>query len=241
MTTKLPVSIEQSDNALLAQIPKSEWDRIRFDLQPVAIETGAVLYNRQQQLDYVYFMQEGCVSLMIDFDDGFQAEAGLIGREGMVGVPLTHGIRTDIASAIVQTQSRALRLPARVFAREMAESPVFEKVVLRHAETLRVQGMQLAACNGHHGLDARLARCILNFRDRFRADDLPVTHEKLATLLSAHRPSISVAAKRLQRLGLIQYSAGHLTIEDRPGLEQAACECYKIIREHLSTAAYSPE
>lgn len=222
-------------NSLLSRIPGREWEVLQADLRAVDLDQRTVLFERHQTLEYAYFPRRGCVSLIINFDDGFQADAGMVGSEGMVGVPLIYGIKIDVATAIVQSPSEALRLPAAAFLKAMAQLPEFSRVLLRYGEAMRAQALQLAACNVHHGLEARLARCLLTLRDRYRSNDIPVTHETLATLLSAHRPSVSVAAKRLQEAGLIRYSAGQMMIVDQPGLEQSTCECFGMIRDHTHT------
>jgi CRP-like cAMP-binding protein len=217
-----------------------EWERLRPYLQPIELGTGQVLFRRNEILGHVYFPRRGCVSLVVDFIDGFQAESGLIGFEGMVGVPLIYGLKTDIVAAVVQAPSEALRITAGNFQRELEHMPQFRRLLLRYGEGMRTQAVQLAACNGHHGLDARLARCILTLHDRYSGAELPVTHERLAGLLSAHRPSVSVAAKRLQQAGLIRYAAGHLVIADRAALERAVCECYQVIRDHMHVVLGQP-
>lgn len=227
--------VARENNSLLVKLSDAEWERVSTHLHPVELQAGQVLYQRNDPIDFVYFPRHGCVSLIIDFTDGFQSEAGLVGSEGMVGVPLLYGLKTDIAAAIVQAPSEALRMPAARFLKELEHMPVFARYLLRYGEAMRTQAMQVSACNGHHGLEARLARCMLTLQDRYRVYDLPVTHELLAGLLCAHRPSISVAAKRLQQAGLIRYATGHLIIADRAGLERAACECYQVIRDHMHT------
>ena len=134
---------------------------------------------------------------------------------------------------MITLSPEALRMTAAAFLRELEQMPHFERQLFRYGEAMRTQAMQLAACNVHHGLDARLARCILTLQDRYQTSELPVTHEMLAGLLCAHRPSISVAAKRLQQAGLIRYSAGQIMIADRAALEGATCECYRVIRDHM--------
>ena len=225
-------SVPHGSNSLLSRIPGREWEILQADLQPVDLEQRRVLFERNQTLDYAYFPRRGCISLVINFDDGFQADAGLIGSEGMVGAPLIYGIKIDVATAVVQSPSEALRLPAAAFFKAMAQLAEFSQLMLRYGEALRTQALQLAACNVHHGLEARLARCLLTLRERYRSNELPITHEALAALLSAHRPSVSVAAKRLQEAGLIRYSAGQLMIVDQPGLEQSTCECFGMMRDH---------
>ena len=223
----------RSNNSLFVKMPDAEWERIRPHLHLVELGTGQILYGRDDVLEHVFFPQRGCVSLVVEFSDGFQAEAGLVGSEGMVGVPVIYGIKTDIVAAVVQAPSEALRITAANLRSELEHMPHFSRRLHRYGAGMRAQAMQLAACNGHHGLDARLSRCILTLQDRYGENELPVTHELLAGLLCAHRPSISVAAKRLQQAGLIRYSAGQLTIADRAGLERATCECYRIIADHL--------
>lgn len=225
-------SLQHGNNSLLSRIPGKEWEALQPDLRPIDLEQRTVLYERHQTLDCAYFPRRGCISLIINFDDGFQADAGLIGSEGMVGAPLIHGARIDVATAVVQARGEALRLPAAAFARAMEQLPAFARLLLRYGEAMRTQALQIAACNVHHGLEARLARCLLTMRERYRTNDLPVTHEMLATLLSAHRPSVSVAAKRLQEAGLIRYAAGQMLIVDQAELEQAACECFGLMRDH---------
>ncbi len=222
---------DRDRNALLAGLPAAEWDRLKPLTQLVTLGARSTLHTRYQRLENAYFLLGGYVSLMIEFADGFQAETGQIGREGMVGVSLVQGATADTATATVQATGAALRVPAELFLRELPNLPALHLRTVRYAESLRGQAMQLAACNGHHGLDARLARCLLGIQDRYRVSALPITHEILATLLCAHRPSISVAAKRLQQAGLIRYAAGSLVIIDRPGLERAACECFGIMRD----------
>lgn len=229
-------SNDRSANSLLAKIEQAEWEQLREIAEPVALQARQLLYARDQVLEHVYFLESGCISLLIDFADGFQAEAALIGSEGMVGIPLTFGLKTDNASAAVLVPSQALRIPATSFVRKMASLPGLQRVIMRYAGALRWQAMQLAACNGHHGLEARFARCVLRLQDRVRGAQLPITHEALASLLCAHRPSISVTAKRLQEAGLIQYAAGQLRVIDRAGLEGVACECYDLMRQNLSAA-----
>jgi CRP-like cAMP-binding protein len=232
--------VSRDNNALLTKVSDPEWERVRPYFHSVELGTGQVLYGRNDTLDTVYFPRRGCISLVINFDDGFQAEVGLVGAEGMVGLPLLYGIKFDIVTAVVQSPSEALRITAANFSRALENMPAFARLLSRYGEARRAQATQLAACNGHHGLDARLARCILTLQDRYRMVELPVTHELLAGLLGAHRPSISVSAKRLQHAGHIRYSAGHLKVVDRAGLEHVACECYRVIRDHVDLLLVQP-
>lgn len=235
-----PTSVKHSTNSLLARISVQEWETLQPDLRAVSLAQREVLYERNEPIGHAFFPRRGCISLVINFDDGFQAEAGLVGSEGMVGVPLIYGINVDVATAMTLAPSEALRLPAAAFAKAMRQLPMFSRLMLRYGEAIRTQAMQLAACNVHHRLESRLARCLLTLRERYQMNELPVTHEMLAMLLSAHRPSVSVAAKRLQDAGVIRYSAGHVLIMDRRSLEQAACECFGLIRSHTQALLEQP-
>lgn len=217
-------------NLLLARSTESEWERLKTQAEHVEIAIRHVLHEPFQVLHHVYFPVRGCISQTMKFSDGFSAEVAIIGPEGMFGVPLLHGIKTDISAAVVQLKLEALRVSASIFVRELQQMPALRSLLLRYGETIRVQAMQMAACNGHHSLMARLVRSILSFQDRNSSEELPLTHDTLAILLSAHRPSVSVLVNRLKQDGLVKYSSGMLVVADRAGLESIACECYNIIR-----------
>ena len=219
-------------NLLLSRSTDLEWERLKTQFEHVEFAARHVLHESFQVLHYAYFPLRGCISQIVKFADGFCAEVGIVGHEGMIGVPLLHGLKTDISATVVQLKVEALRVSSSVLLKELEEMPSLRSFLLSYCEAVRVQAMQIAACNAHHSLLARLARSILSFRDRHTSNELPLTHESLATLLSAHRPSVSVAVNRLKQDGLVKYSSGMLVVADRDGLEAAACECYNIIRSH---------
>jgi CRP-like cAMP-binding protein len=217
-------------NYLLAALPPSVLAQLMPKLHSVPLESHAIIQAPEAQIEAVYFPEGGWVSMVADLVDGARAEIGLAGREGMVGVPLVLGIDTASNEAMVQGPGTALRMEAGAFRQALDEAPALRALLLRYTEAMHIQVSQTAACNGHHGLEQRLARWLLLAHDRTAGDELPLTQEFLALMLCVHRPSITVAARILQRANLIRYSAGNITVLDRSGLEAASCECYRAIK-----------
>src|ERR1700709_763392 len=145
-------------NRLLASLPDDALSRLLPKLSPVGLELKQTLYNPDSPIDAAYFPETGMISLVASLDDGMQAEVGVIGREGMLGLPLLSGVETSFVEAMVQLSGSALRMSARDFRVEVEENAPFRMHLLRYNEALQAQVMQTAACNGHHGLEQRLAR-----------------------------------------------------------------------------------
>jgi CRP-like cAMP-binding protein len=217
------------ENRLLSGLPAAEWERLGRHLRPVQLSLRDTLHTPNDPIDHVYFLNSGWASLVVTLADGLQAEVGLVGREGMTGLSVVHGIRTDITEAVVQAPGEALRMRAAMFRLELPHLPELAIRLLRYSDALLAQTKQIAACNGHHSLEKRLARWLLMVQDRAGGTELSVTQELLAMMLCVHRPSVSVAASRLQRDGLIRQAAGKVTILDRPGLKCVSCDCYSVI------------
>jgi CRP-like cAMP-binding protein len=163
-------------------------------------------------------------------EDGDAAEVGMIGREGMIGLPVLLGADFDDIEAMVQSPGTALRMDAAAFRAELDRAPAFRALLLRYALVHHGQVARTAACNGRHHTDQRLARWLLMAHDRATKDEFPMTHEFLSMMLGVRRAGISVAAGQLHKAGLIRYERGCIEVTDRPGLEAAACECYGIVR-----------
>lgn len=232
MTVDLLVdSLEQERNALLAGLPRDEWAQLSLDLQRVPLAEQAVLYVSGKSMAHAYFPLSGYVSVLLELSDGFTTEIAQVGSEGMLGLPLVMGEKDSSMTAMVVVSGEALRISAAAFTAHIAGSPTLHRRVLAFAGKSVTCSAQLAACNTRHTLEERLMRCLLGLSDSARDGDLAITHEILAGLLCVHRPSISLALGRLQRLGLISYQNRRLVITDRPGLERASCECYAIMRD----------
>ena len=174
------------------------------------------------------------ISLVANMDDGMQAEVGVIGREGLLGVPIRLGVATSFVEDIVQVPGTALRMGAREFRHALEVKAPFRALLLRYNEAVQAQVMQTAACNGRHALEQRLARWLLMAHDRSARDEMPLTQDCMAMMLGVQRPSVTVAAGALQRAGLIRYSGGRIMVLDRPGLEAASCECYALVKHRFT-------
>ena len=222
-------------NRLLASLSPDVLARLLPKLSRVVLTVRQAVYNSDSSIDAVYFPESGMFSLVANLDDGMQAEVGIIGHEGMLGVSLLSGIDTPFIESMVQMPGAALRMAVRDFQHEVDTNASFRMLLLRYNEALQAQIMQTAACNGRHGLEQRLARWLLMAHDRADGDELPLTQEFMAMMLGVHRPSITITAGILQRAGLIRYSGGRVTVTDRPSLEAACCECYGAVQRRFAT------
>lgn len=217
-------------NSLLAALPSAVLAQLLPRMQPVALSLREVLHVPEAPVEAVHFVETGWVSMIARLEDGLSAEVGLVGREGMVGLPLVFGVEAASVEALVQGPGTALRMEAGTFRRALDEHLSLRALLFRYGEFMRAQVTQTAACNGNHGLEQRLARWMLMSHDRADSNHFTMTHEFLATMLCVHRPSITVAARLLQRAGLIRYANGAITVVDRSGLEAAACECHGVVK-----------
>ncbi|MBP0446359.1 Crp/Fnr family transcriptional regulator [Roseomonas sp. SSH11] len=173
-------------------------------------------------------------------EEGTHAEAGMVGWEGMIGTPLLADVGTSFVEAVAQVAGSGLRLEAKAFRQEMEASTPFRSLLFRYNEAQQAMLIQTAACNGNHLLEQRLGRWLLMAHDRVDGDEILLTQEFIANMLSVHRPSVTVAAGILQRAGLIRHGAGRVTVVDRRGLEAASCECYGAVRRRFAEVVGIP-
>jgi CRP-like cAMP-binding protein len=199
----------------------------------VSLAPKDVLYLPGQPLEAVHFIESGVVSILTLLNNGDCAEVGVVGREGMVGIPLIIGTGQSINEAMVLVGGQALRLARTDLTAELQHSPAFAKLMMQYVQSVYAQVSQTAACNAHHTLDERLARWLLLAHDRSDGDEFELTHEFLSMMLGVHRPAVSIAAGNLQKLGILEYARGHIHILNRPALEDAACECYQAVQHHV--------
>jgi CRP-like cAMP-binding protein len=218
------------ENSLLAAVPRETLRRLRARLEPVALTFGDVLYEPGDAIGHVYFPGTSVVSLLTLADGHLALEVGLIGREGMVGVPLMLGHPVSPVRALVQASGTALRMTAEDFHREFRLSLPLQQELYRYTHTLMAQISQTAACNRFHVVEQRLARWLLMTQDRVKSDQFRMTHEFLAHMLGVRRVGVTNAAHGLQQRKLIAYARGDITVLDRKGLEAAACACYEALR-----------
>ena len=191
-----------------------------------------VIYAPMEHLGYAYFPTTCFISLVMPADGTDSLDIGLIGNEGMFGIPLALGVDVSPLGAVVRGAGAALRMEAAVFRRELARGDALERAVDRYAFVHLSQLAQAAACTRFHVVEARLARWLLMTQDRARARTFHVTQEFLALMLGVRRVGVTKAASALQKRGLIRYNRGDITIVDRRGLEAASCACYEADGHH---------
>ena len=223
-------------NRLLAALPRNEGRRLIDQLEQVALTYGEVLYEPGELIKFVYFPNDSLVSLLT-LVDGHQAlEVGLVGREGMVGIPLSLGSSISPVRALVQGSGTAMRMNAAPFLKELGQSLALHLELHRYTYNLMSQITQTAACNRFHVVDARLARWLLMTHDRLRVNPFRLTQEFLSQMLGVRRVGVTNAARTLQKNMLIRYSRGNITILDRKGLEAASCSCYAVVKNMCDAA-----
>lgn len=220
-----------TENSLLAALPPKDYKNMIAGLEPVTLTLGDVLYEPGDTIKHVYFPSTSLVSLLTLADGHLALEVGLVGRDGMVGIPLVLGHTTSSVRALVQGEGAALRMKAGIFLKAFRLSPPLQRELYRYTHALMAQISQTAACNRFHVVESRLARWLLMTHDRVKRDQFRMTQEFLGHMLGVRRVGVTNAARALQNNNLIQYSRGNITMLDRAGLEAAACGCYEIVRD----------
>ena len=223
----------QPRNRLLAALPPADLAGLWPRLEPVEYTQRTVIHAPGETITAILFPETGWISMLALLLDGNAAEVGIVGIDGMVGLPLLLGSDSSPVEAIIQVPGTMLRLHAEAFHEEVERRPALRTRLLRYALAFQAQVAQTAACNGHHALDQRLARWLLMAHDRAVGDEFPMTQDLLALMLCVHRPGVTVAARLFQQAGLIRYGGGHITITDRTGLEAAACECHAAVKREV--------
>jgi CRP-like cAMP-binding protein len=217
-------------NEILLGLPPRESELLFPKLEFVRLMTHHVLHEPGDTLKSAFFCDSGLVSILSVFPDGKSVEVGLVGKEGFVGVPLVAGFRTASTRAIAQIDATAFRVNSETLVTLLRQCATLERRLQQFAQVTAMQTTQIAACNRLHEVDERLARWLLMTADRIGSNSVPLTQEFLAQMLGTRRSSVTVAAGILQKAGLIAHTRGDVEIVDRPRLEEAACECYGIMR-----------
>jgi CRP-like cAMP-binding protein len=220
-------------NRLLSALMPDELARLYPHLHYVPLQLGDLIYSSNRFLDYVYFPASCVISLLYTMEDGATAEMGLAGKDGVVSVASFLGGDMVPNRAVVQISGDAFRLKAGVLENEFGRGGHCQRVLLLYTQALLTQIAQTAVCNRLHPIEKRLCRWLLLTLDRIDGVELRMTQEFIAHNLGGRRESVTVAAGRLQDAGLIHYSRGHIRILDRAGLEHAACECYRVVRDEF--------
>jgi CRP-like cAMP-binding protein len=217
-------------NHLLAALPPDIQGRLFEHLEPVKLTLGKVLYESGDTMRHVYFPADCIISLLYVMESGASAEISVVGNEGVVGVSLFMGGESTPSRAVVQSAGSAYRLEGKRLKDEFNCHSELMVLLLRYTQSLITQMAQTAVCNRHHSIDQQLCRWLLLSLDRLNNNKLTMTQELIANMLGVRREGVTEAAGKLQRLGVINYSRGHITVLDRPKLEALSCECYAVVK-----------
>ncbi len=219
-----------TQNHLLAALSAEESARLLPHLQLVAMPLGKVLYESGDVLRHVYFPIDSIVSLLYVLENGASAEISVVGNDGLIGIALFMGGETTPSRAIVQSAGHAYRLVGQVLKDEFHRSGQLQLLLLRYTQALITQMAQTAVCNRHHSVEQQLCRWLLLSLDRLTTSRLSMTQELIANMLGVRREGVTEAAGRLQKLGMITYNRGQITVQDRAELERHCCECYAVVK-----------
>jgi len=215
-------------NWLLAALPAADYEALAPHITDVMLAHRQPVATSGRPLQHIYFPRGAVLSILVSMDDGQAVEGATIGNEGMLGLAAFLGDGTSIADAVCQVAGRAARIDVAAFQAVCERSGPLHGLLHRYALALMGQISRTAGCNRVHPVEERLARWLLMTQDRVGADAFHLTHEFIAVMLGVRRPSVTVAAGLLQRAGLIDYRRGNVRILDRPRLEDAACEDYRL-------------
>lgn len=230
-----PIAPEQ--NHLLAALPDRAKERIFPRLNLVEMGLGDVIYESGQPIEFVYFPTNCIISLLYVMLSGASAEISVVGNEGMAGIAVFMGGDSTPSRSIVQSRGVAYRMPSTELKAEFNNHADVRVLMLSYTQALITQMSQTAVCNRHHSIDQQLCRWLLLSLDRLPDNRLTMTQELIANMLGVRREGVTEAAGKLQKLGVIEYHRGHITVIDRSRLEALSCECYAVVKRETDRLA----
>jgi CRP-like cAMP-binding protein len=213
-------------NRLLAALPPVDYQRILPALEAVPLQIKDSLYERNQPIEYVYFPLSGMASILVVLNSSTFIEAGIVGNEGMVGLPVLLGAETTPTISFYQIPGIAVRMRADAFRAEIEQNTGLAAIIKRYANAHITMLAQNIACNSQHTIEQRCARWLLLTHDRIGKNEFILTQEFLSQMLGVRRAGVSVVMQALQKAGYVRYTRGIITVLDRAGLESSACQCY---------------
>jgi CRP-like cAMP-binding protein len=222
---------ELTDNRLLGLLPQSAFARLRPHLEPVQLRRKEVLFRPHEPLTLVYFPITAVVSFVSTLETGESLEVGLVGRDGLAGTSVFPGISTMSCEGIVQIPGLAQRMSADALRRALLADEALYSLIGRYVQVLHIRCMQMSVCNMFHSVERRCIRWLLTVNDLVEHDDIPLTHDLMATMLGVHRPTVTVVLRSLHKAGLVDETRGRILLRDRRRLEAACCECYRMMRD----------
>ena len=218
-------------NQLLSALPDSVCQRLTPYLEEVSLTQGQFLHKSGEPITEIYFPHQAAISLVLMFSDRSTTEIGIVGNEGMVGLPAILGSNSSTSSSIVQIGGIATKIASQILLEEFNRGEELQRLLLLYAQVRFSQIAQIAACQSHHGIEKRLARWLLLARNATNSDVLPVTQKVISMMLGVRRASVTEAAISLQKADIINYSRGQIMIVNPQKLQSIACECYGKIQE----------
>lgn len=220
----------QTGNQLLAALPPEDYKNLLAKSELTELNFGKTIYESDDIIRNVYFPKSGIISLLSTIDSQSILEIGIVGREGMVGLPVFLGVNRSKNKAIVQGKGKFLKVKTADFLKECEKSKILSRLLQRFAHSFLTQVSQSAVCNRFHQTNVRLARWLLMTHDRMETDEFVLTQEFLSNMLGVRREAVTIAASNFQQQKLISYTRGKITVLDRAGLEAISCRCYTIIK-----------
>ncbi len=225
--------MQQNRNRLLASLSANELSRLQAHFREVPITQGALLEERGQRVDAVFFPQSGMISLVVEMPEDETVEVGMVGSEGAIGLNAGLGSRVASVTALVQVSGVAFCIPASRFRNIVVGSEHLHALIVRYNEIIAGQIQQTAACNALHDVGSRLSRWLLQTSDRTDSDTIPFTREFLGKMLGVRRGTVSAVAAQFESAGLIKTHRGQIKLVNRDGLKKEACYCYQYLRNHI--------
>jgi len=232
--------VSRPPNGFLQSLSEGDFESLRSHLTAVELKHEAILYGAGDEVSSAYFPYSGVVSLVVLLMDGERVEAGMIGRDGLVGSSAALDGPYALNQAIVQVPGAGTKIEIDFLRRAARQSEALRAALYRHDQLAFAQAQQSAACNAKHPIESRLCRWLLRTRDLTESDQLPLTQDFISQMLGVRRTSVTMEAKKLHQAGLIEYRRGRILILDRDGLEECACECYRTIRERQHKLISAP-
>jgi CRP-like cAMP-binding protein len=218
-------------NRLLNLLPSDEYSRLQPTLHKVDLKLSEVLYEARSQIEQIYFPINCVLSAVTVMSDGHAIEVATIGNEGLSGLPALGVVANSPHRVFAQVSGYAWNAEARAFNKLIPQLPKLSKILSSYQQAFMFQVSQCVACNGLHVIVERCCRWLLETHDRVDGDELPLTHEFLSYMLGVRRSSVTEVLQNIQNQGLIRYTKGKITVLNRDGLEELACECYQGIKD----------
>lgn len=224
----------KSDNRLLAALPSSVYQRLEPHLQPIELSHSQILNIVGEPDQYAYFPTNSMISRVAILENGATTEVGVVGNEGMIGLPIILQTNRTFFTTIVQVSGCSLIITAQELQKELNRQGALKRLLMQYVQARMIQVGQTAACNSHHKIEQRFARWLLMTRDAVQKKRFELTQEFISQMLGVRRTGVTEIAGKFQKAGIIEYKRGKIEIIDSQELEAIACECYQTVAQEFS-------